>query len=147
MNNEQFRKAVGEMFKSESFLFEVANEGKPPEKHTSDFASAALSVCKLYAVVEACEILVAINRFTRLMDALKGVISNDRWAFEIVNKCARLAWQAQQPMRGPSFIQRPIMGLTSANLPDDELQKDVVKMAAMAEFLLRKLEAATARLC
>jgi hypothetical protein len=143
MNNVQFRKAVGEMAQSESFLFEVANEGKPPEKHTSDFASASLSVCKFYAVVEACEILVSTEFFTRLIDALKSIIKSDRFAFEIANKCARLAWQAQQPLRGLSFIQRNIMGLTSGNLPEDELQKDVVKMVSMAEFLLRKLEAAT----
>jgi hypothetical protein len=146
MDNNEFRARVGKLAQSKTFVFEVANLGKPTEKHTTDFATASLSMAKFYALVEACEIIVdpIHPQATLSLYCALHFISNgqpgQQHCLSIASRCARLAWQAQQPMRGEAYLIRPIMGYTSGNLPPDELQKDIDKMIETAKFLIERLK-------
>lgn len=144
MSNEKIRKIIGLLFQSRDIAVESANIGKTPEQQLSnsdaDWIKVAMSLPRLYAVVEAAEIALAAKLAPDLLTAFEKVAeASDPAINEIANRCARLAWQSQQPLLGYERILRPIMGCTSGNLPEGELEKDAVRMQATAAFVLTKL--------
>jgi hypothetical protein len=100
----------------------------------------AMSQPRLYAVIEAAEIVSGDKSCTLLQAIMDIAYGNKSEVNNIANKCARLAWQAQQPLLGTDRLSRPIMGFTSGNLPSGELEKDVVRVRATAKFLLNRIE-------
>lgn len=143
-DDENTRRIIGGLFQSETFALEVANLMKPPHKQYSpdDWENIAKSLPRLYAVVEAAEMSVALGHASTLVEALEEMANgpNPLDVMKILaDRCARLAWQSQQPLIGQDRLRRDIMGCTSGNLPDGELEKDEVRVKATAELLLSKL--------
>jgi hypothetical protein len=151
MNNKEFREKVGKLFQSREFMLAVASDGKP--EPVTDLNKAALSVCSIYAVV-ALFLEGKDNsdiEFKGLEDRLLFlslcVLAEDaenlpirKLMLEVGNRCARLAWQTQQPLIAIEKIDRPIMGFTSGNLSPEEIEKDTVRIVAKAKFLVEWLK-------
>jgi len=137
-NQNVVRQQIGQLFHSPGFMLEVAGEGK--SEPVTDLAKAALSMPTLYAVVEAAELLQAIYPNSCIVEHLKKIATGQPSIhLTIAEKCARLAWQSQQPLLGIDRIARPIMGCTSGNMPDGELEKDTARVIARARLLLQRL--------
>lgn len=142
MTDSLIRTKIGAMFQSPQFCLSVANLGKSPDKMIAadDWGKVALSLPRFYAVVEAAEIVVSIGTAPDLNRAFELIANGGSADVDnVANRCARLAWQSQQPLISQDRISRPIIGCTSGNLPDGELQKDQDRVRATAAFLLEKL--------
>jgi len=147
MKNSDVRNILAELLTSLPFVLKVVNEGKSAEKQLTveDWKKVGPSLAPLYAVVETLEISVALNLcggklYTVLQEIVAGT---NNFVADIANRCARLSWQAQQPLLGegtPSRLERPIMGCTSGSLPEGELEKDSVRVQKWALAILKELE-------
>ncbi len=130
---------IARLVADQNFAVEVTNLMKTPDKHVTvaDWKNVAMSLPRLYAVIEAAELAVRLGHAPNLFEALVQ-ISDDATSktFEIACVTARLAWQAQQPLLGQDRLARPVMAMTSGNLPSEELVKDRVRVQATAKLIL-----------
>jgi hypothetical protein len=139
------RSQIGKLFQDPEFAREVANLMRPEDgRYTPEqWDKIAMSLPRFYAVVEAAEIAVRCSLASDLVQALERIANpNGNKCFEIACVCARLAWQAQQPLLGKDRLERPIMGCTSGNLPDGEFDKDAVRVRATAALLVLRMQMA-----
>ena len=147
MKNSDVRNVLEELLQSAPFVLKVINQGKSAEKQLTveDWKKVGACLPPLYAVVATLEISVALNLcggklYTVLQDIVAGT---NNFVADIANRCARLAWQAQQPLLGEgtsSRLERTIMGYNSGSLPEHELEKDSVSVQKWALAILKELE-------
>lgn len=146
MKNSDVRNVLAGLLQSVPFALKVVNEGKSAEKQLTveDWKKVGPSLAPLYAAVETMEISVALNLCGgSLHTSLREMVDGTNPVADIANRCARLSWQAQQPLLGegtPSRLERPIMGCTSGSLPEGELEKDSVRVQKWALAILKELE-------
>ena len=143
------RTIISGLSQSPLFALQVYNLGKTPDKVLSEsdlstkWNTVAMSLPRFYAVVEAAEMAVSLRHASSLEEAFKEMANgsgNSSPLAVLANKSARLAWQAQQPLIGMERLGRPIMGCTSACLPDnEEFQKDVERVKMTARLLIETL--------
>ncbi|MFA6536094.1 MAG: hypothetical protein WC250_02900 [Candidatus Paceibacterota bacterium] len=141
VSDAEVRSQIGAFFQSRDFALLNANLGKPADQQATlaDWKKVAMSLPRLYAVVEAAEIAIALGVSPDLASALKTMASEGTDAeptSKIGQIAARLAWQSQQPLLGEERLDRPIMGCTSGSLPPGELEKDIVRIRATAQLVL-----------
>ncbi len=138
-SNQRIRQLIGVMFMNPDIAVACANLGKTPDKHMTlaDWPKVAMSLPRLYAVVEAAELAISMDLAPNLNSALVQISdSTNAQTSHIANVAARLAWQAQQPLIGQDRLSRSIMGCTSASLPPGELEKDIDRVKMTAAFVL-----------
>lgn len=139
---ERTLQQIGALFQSPEFAYRVANLGKERDARIQpgDWKRVAASLPRLYAVAEAAVTAVALGLAPNIEEALAEIAAGVPGPVSVLaEKCARLAWQAQQPLLGLERLERPIMGYTSANLPPGELEKDQDRVQATAQYLLEEL--------
>ncbi len=134
--NAEVRVTIGHLFQDTSFALTVANLGKTTKLTQDEWDDVAKSLPKFYAVVEAAEVAVLEGLATSLVDALEQMAEGKGTTFHIACICARLGWQAQQPLLGVERLARPIMGFTSGSLSPKEFDKDAVRVKATAQLVL-----------
>ena len=144
MSDAEVRSRIGALFQSREFALLNANLGKPANQQTTlaDWKKVAMSLPRLYAVVEAAEIAVMLKINPGLISALMTMASPDtdnELTSKIGQIAARLSWQAQQPLLGEERLDRSIMGCTSGSLPPGELEKDISRIRATAQLVLDQL--------
>lgn len=143
LSDTEIRSSIGQLVTSPEFAVELANDGKSQEKQVTleQWSQVAKSLAKLYAVIEAAELLVTLGLSSGLGAGLRSLSYGDHTSipYKIGNICARLAWQACQPLIGVDKLHHSAMAFTSGNLPPEEVEKDAIRVQATATLLLKKL--------